>query len=36
MSSGNQITDFNHIDDVVDGIIDATNFSKNKKNIPDM
>ena len=35
MSSGNQITDFNHIDDVVDGIIDATNFSKkNKKKYP--
>ena len=30
MSSGDQLTDFNHIDDVVDGILDATNFDKKK------
>tara|TARA_B100000989_G_scaffold287427_1_gene257044 strand:+ start:264 stop:1130 length:867 start_codon:yes stop_codon:yes gene_type:complete len=37
MSSGDQLTDFNHIDDVVDGILDATNFDKkNKKKYPQL
>ena len=31
MTSGNQKTDFNYIDDVIDGLIDAINFKKQKK-----
>ena len=35
MSSGHQSTDFNHIDDVIDGIIDSLNFRiKNKRHYP--
>ena len=34
MSSGYQKYDFNHIDDVVEGLIGATNFKKRKKTFP--
>ena len=34
MTAGKQIYDFNHIDDVVDGLIEALNFKKEKKNFP--
>ena len=34
MTSGNQKTDFNYIDDVIDGLIDAINFKKKKKKFP--
>ena len=34
MSSGYQKYDFNHIDDVVDGLIKATDFKKRKKTFP--
>ena len=32
MTSGGQKTDFNYIDDVVNGLIDATNFKIKDKN----
>ena len=31
MTSGIQKTDFNYIDDVIDGLIDVINFKKKKK-----
>ena len=34
MSSGYQKYDFNHIDDVVEGLIEATDFKKRKKTFP--
>ena len=34
MTAGKQRYDFNHIDDVVDGLIEALNFKKRKKNFP--
>ena len=34
MTAGKQIYDFNHIDDVVDGLIEALNFKKRKKKFP--
>ena len=34
MTSGHQTYDFNHIDDVIDGIIDCANFKKKNKNFP--
>ena len=32
MSSGYQKYDFNHVDDVVDGLLDTLNFKKRIKN----
>jgi len=34
ITSGKQIYDFNHIDDTVDGLIQALNFKKKNKNFP--
>ncbi len=34
MTSGNQKTDFNYIDDVVNGLVEATNFYKKAKKFP--
>ena len=34
MTSGNQVYDFNHIDDVVDGLVDCINFKKKGKIFP--
>ena len=34
MTSGNQKTDFNYIDDVIDGLIDVINFKKKNKKFP--
>ena len=34
MTSGGQKTDFNYIDDVVNGLIDATNFKIKDKKFP--
>ena len=34
INSGKQIYDFNHIDDTVDGLIQALNFKKKNKNFP--
>ncbi len=34
MSSGYQKYDFNHVDDVVDGLLDALNFKKKNKKFP--
>ena len=31
MTAGKQTYDFNHIDDVVDGLIEALNFKKEKR-----
>ena len=34
MTSGNQKTDFNYIDDVVNGLIEVINFEKKNKQFP--
>ena len=34
MTSGHQTYDFNHIDDVIDGLIDCINFKVKNKNFP--